>query len=583
MILQALVHYYEELLAHGKLAAPGWSDEKVSWALEIAQDGQILSVYNVQTDVTRGKKKSQVPQIMRVPEQAKKSVNIIPTFLCGNRSYFLGIDTKGKPARTLQCFDACKELHLAVLKDTPGKAAEAVRNFFINWQPEQASENPILAPQLAEILKGGNIVFQVESGPRAQDDADIQVAWQRYHGHNSSEMLVRCMVTGQMAPLARLHPNIKGVAGTKSFGAAIVSFNETSFCSYGHEQGANAPVGTYATFAYTQALNYLLADHEHVQFIGDTTVVCWAENAESVYQDATMAMLFGADGFDTNAMYDMLEKLANGKAADWDGIMLTPGTHFYVLGLAPNAARLSVRFFWQDTFGEFAKNLKKHYKDLEIVRPSYETVERVSPYWLMLETVRKSDEEQKKEKPKLDDKLTGDLLYAILNGAEYPAEILYKVMERIRVEHIVSPNKAAIIKAYYLRTAKKQCPKEVFTVALDKKNYECVPYALGCLFAVLEELQEKANGETSTTINSSYFSAAVSTPATVFPTLVMLGQKHLNKLEKNQRIYYNKKLSEIMAHFPIKYPAFLTLSEQGTFEIGYYHQLQERYTKKEEA
>ena len=112
MILQALVHYYEELLAHGKLAAPGWSDEKVSWALEIAQDGQILSVYNVQTDVTRGKKKSQVPQIMRVPEQAKKSVNIIPTFLCGNSSYFLGIDTKGKPARTLQCFDACKELHL---------------------------------------------------------------------------------------------------------------------------------------------------------------------------------------------------------------------------------------------------------------------------------------------------------------------------------------------------------------------------------------------------------------------------------------------------------------------------------------
>ena len=280
MILQALVRYYEDLLALNKLSAPGWTTEKVSWALEIAQNGQLLAVYNVQTEETRGKKTVQVPQLMSVPDRLKRSSGIAANLLCDNSSYILGIDTKGKPARSKQCFDACRARHLEIFKDTPGSAAEALRNFFTNWQPELAAENAVLVPYLDEILNGGNIVFMVESGRYLQKDPDIQAAWQQHRSQDTHEQPIRCLVTGQQAPLARLHPVIKGVAGAQSSGASIVSFNAESFCSYDHEQGANAPVGTYAAFAYTQALNYLLADREHVQRIGDATVVCWSEGAE---------------------------------------------------------------------------------------------------------------------------------------------------------------------------------------------------------------------------------------------------------------------------------------------------------------
>ena len=246
MILQALVRYYEDLLAHNKLSAPGWTTEKVSWALEIAQDGQLLAIHNVQTEEARGKKTVQVPQLMSVPDRLKRSSGIAANLLCDNSSYILGIDAKGKPARSKLCFDACRERHLEVFKDTPGCAAAALRNFFTHWQPELAVENSMLAPHLEGILKGGNIVFMMKNGSYLQKDPDIQASWQQHRSQDTGESPIRCLVTGQQAPLARLHPSIKGVIGAQSSGASIVSFNAESFCSYGHEQGANAPVGTYA-------------------------------------------------------------------------------------------------------------------------------------------------------------------------------------------------------------------------------------------------------------------------------------------------------------------------------------------------
>ena len=251
MILQALVRYYEALLANETLSAPGWASEKISWALELAPDGHLMAVHDVQMDVPRGKKMARVPQQMSVPDRVKRSSGVAANFLCDNSSYILGVDAKGKPARSLQCFEACKALHLEILKDTPGSAAAAVRSFLEGWQPEHAAESAVLAPYLEDLCKGGNIVFRLNGGSYAHDDPDIRAAWQQHRGQNTGETPIRCLVTGQQAPLARLHPAIKGVAGAQSSGASIVSFNADAFCSYGHEQGANAPVGTYAAFAYT--------------------------------------------------------------------------------------------------------------------------------------------------------------------------------------------------------------------------------------------------------------------------------------------------------------------------------------------
>ena len=174
-------------------------------------------------------------------------------------------------------------------------------------------------------------------------------------------------------------------------GAALVTFNGNAFCSYGHEQNYNAPVGKHAAFAYTAALNHLLSDRNSVQHIGDTTVVCWAEGAEEAYQNLAQFALFGQEmpGLTDNDLRAALKRLANGLPCDDLGV--DPKRPFYVLGLAPNAARLSVRFFLRDTFGTFARNLQKHADALEITRPAYDNRKTLSVWALAMETVNRKE------------------------------------------------------------------------------------------------------------------------------------------------------------------------------------------------
>ena len=350
MILQALVQYYEDLLANDKITRPGWTSAKVSWALELDENCQLMALHPLHQEEKRGKKPALVPLQMKVPEQVKRSGNIISNFMCENSAYMLGIGKKEKKEHALQCFAAAKELHLTILQNVPGQAAQAVRDFFTNWEAKTAEQNPVLELNIKELYKGGNLVFLVQ-GHYAQEDAEIQEAWQRQCDKSTDAPEIRCLVTGQKAPLARLHPTIRGVIGAQDMGTTIVSFNKDAFCSYGHEQGGNAPVGSYAAFAYAQALNYLLADREHVQRVGDTTIVCWAAGGETAYQQVAMDALFAMDApVSESDVRNAVDKLVHGQSVEWQNVTLDPQRHFYVLGLAPNAARLSVRFFWQDTF-----------------------------------------------------------------------------------------------------------------------------------------------------------------------------------------------------------------------------------------
>lgn len=577
MILQALVQYYEDLLANDKITRPGWTSAKVSWALELDENGQLMALHPLHQEEKRGKKPALVPLQLKVPEQVKRSRNIISNFMCENSAYMLGIGKKEKKEHALQCFAAAKELHLTILQNVPGQAAQAVRGFFTNWEAKTAEQNPVLELNIKELYKGGNLVFLVQ-GHYAQEDAEIQEAWQRQCDKNTDAPEIRCLVTGQKAPLARLHPAIKGVTGAQPSGASIVSFNADAFCSYGHEQGGNAPVGSYAAFAYAQALNYLLADREHVQRVGDTTIVCWAAGGETAYQQVAMDALFAMDApVSESDVRNAVDKLVHGQSVEWQNVTLDPQRHFYVLGLAPNAARLSVRFFWQDTFQTLLDNVQKHYDRLEIVRPAYDKFPRLGLYWLLQETVNTNS-----RNPSAAPQLAGDVLRAILNNTRYPATLLDGVMMRIRAEQKVTRGRAAIIKAYYLRNEDPRCPKEVLTVENNKEtNYQ--PYVMGQLFAVLEAIQMAVNPDINTTIKDRYFNAAASTPATVFPTILMLAQKHMQKMSKAQKIYYDKQIAALAGgKLEGNFPARLTLPEQGSFILGYYHQTQERYTKKVE-
>ena len=582
MILQALVRYYEDLLQNGTLSAPGWVKEKISWGLQLADDGQPLALHDLRTPQQRGKKTVVLPREEFVPDRVKRSSGVAANFLCDNSSYILGADAKGKPERAAQCFAACRTLHQDILQDTPGSAAAAVRAFFAAWQPASAAENPVLQPHWDELMQGGNIEFLTSDGAFVRDDADIRAAWQRRCSAQDDAPPMRCLVTGQQAPLARLHPSIKGVAGAQSSGAAIVSFNADAFCSYGHEQGGNAPVGSYAASAYTQALNYLLADREHRQTLGDTTVVCWAQGGQPAYQDACQEMLFFQGGLTESELLGLLDRLAHGKPTDWNGITLDPGTHFYLLGLAPNAARLSVRFFRQDTFGALAENVQRHYNDLRIVRPAYEKFEAIPLYLLLQETVN-----QKEKKPTPAPQLSGDVLRAVVEGdpdnpIPYPATLLNAVMLRIRAEREITRGRAAILKAYYLRRPHPLCPKEVLNVELNQ-DCNALPYLLGRLFSVLEQIQQEALGpELNTTIKDRYFNSAMTHPVYVYPTLIKLAEKHLAKLSSGKQVYFSKQLTQLVGRLNSNFPTQLTLPEQGAFIIGYYHQTQQRYTKKTE-
>ena len=337
MILQALVQYYEALLARGEIDRPGWSKVNVSWRLDLNPDGSLFDVSPLQKPSPNGKK--MLPQQLAVPAQVKRSSGVAANFLCDTSSYLLGVDDKGKPERTKACFEASREKHLEILKDTPGEAAAAVRAFFDTWSPSSAAEHPALQPYLSEIYKGGNLIFYYNN-KSAANDSDIAAAWQQaYDSASDSDTPTRCSVTGRLAPAARLHGNIQGVRGAQSSGASLVSFNADAFCSYGHEQGENAPVSTYAMTAYTQALNYLLRS-DNVRRIGDVTVVYWVENADPAAAAFAGAMLFGPqDDWTETDILTAIQKLVSGRSADLQDMHLSPDTHFYILGLAPNAAR----------------------------------------------------------------------------------------------------------------------------------------------------------------------------------------------------------------------------------------------------
>ena len=579
MILQALTRYYEDLLRRGEIAAPGWSPAKISFALCLDKDGQVTQVIPTMEEVAMGKKTVLRPQEKELPVGEDRSSNVAANFLWDNSGYILGIDQKGNPKRSEKYFLAAKELHHAVLDGVNSPVASAILSFFDIWQPEKAAEHPALANSIEAITSGGNLLFRID-GIYPQKDNAICAAWQQYWEKPGEDtMRMQCLATGlSNQEIARTHPKVKGSSkdGFQTMGNTLVSFNNDSESSYGHEQSYNAPVGKYAAFAYTAALNHLLADRDNVQVIGDTTIVCWAEGAEPVYQDLFMSFMSDKmpSTISDNDLRAALRDLAKGLPCNDLGV--DPNRTFYILGLAPNAARLSVRFFLRDSFGKLMRNVNEHYERLEIVKPAYAKPGVLSLWALLRETVNLNSKD-KSPSPAM----AGATARAVFSGGLYPASLLKAVMLRIRAERNITWGRAAIIKAYYLKNPHKDCPEEVLTVSLNEASTN-IPYTLGRLFSVYEAAQQAANPGINTTIKDKYFNSAATMPASIFPVLNNLYQKHLRKLETGQRVYFDKQVSALKGVLSESYPTRMTLAQQGAFDLGYYHQTQKRYTKKEE-
>lgn len=578
MILQALVEHYETLVQNKDETIPqfGWSRATASFCVLIDLDGNLKNLVSLVDENKKG-------QPVTVPLQLKRSgKNPPPYFLCDSATYVLGLENGELTKRSQQYFENFRIYHRNLLSQMPCAASTAVCNFLERWNPQIECANPIVQAAFAQGMGRGNLIFRItDTSERAHCVKEIIEGWNRYYQQWQDDVVGICMVTGNSAPIARIHNSVKGIyaSALAPNGWTLVGFDKGSpaFSSYGKEQGYNAPTSQYAAFAYTAALNHLLADRERVCRIGDATVVFWAKSGETAYSDCFLDSLFDEERkYEPEELQAMMASLSKGKAVTYDQNQLDPNMQFYVLGLSPNAARLSVRFFLQNSFGNLVANAKAHQERLEIVRPSFDKFVTM-PLWALLRETVNENSRDKAPAPNL----AGEVLRSILNNTPYPATLLQGVQLRIRAERRVTRGRAAIIKAYYLKKPHPEVPEEVLTVALNRESNN-VPYTLGRLFSVLEAIQEAANPGINATIQDRYFNSASSTPARVFPTLLNLSQKHLKKLSGGLRITYERQVTELLGKLPESFPAQFSLPQQGSFQLGYYHQTQARYEKREE-
>lgn len=575
MILQALAEYYEALLKDNKVARRGWCQAKTAFALNLNADGSLKGVVTLKEEKERGKKKVWLPSERMVPQMVTRSSGVAANFLCDNSKYILGIDGAGSGKRVRECFEAAREKHIKILEYADGLMATAIKSFFRTWNPDNAMEHDKLQEVWEEITDGSNLIFTMDDN-EAQKDEEICDVWQRYLEQEGEGQRGICLVTGKEDEIARIHGTIKGIQGAQSSGAALVSFNAPAFESYNKEQSYNAPVGKYAAFAYTTALNYLLSEKGHPFQLGDTTVVYWAETGEEVYQDVfEWSIKPRKDNQET--IKSIFQNLKEQRGINLKGIELDISQRFYILGLAPNAARLSVRFFYENSFENILNHIQKHYVRMNMVKPAWEEREYLGIGEMLFETVN-----QKSKDKKPVPNLPGAVLKAILANTRYPENLYSSTLIRIRAEQgRITWGRAAMIKAYLIQNHHLQKGEEL--VGLNEETND-VPYVLGRMFAVLESIQEEANPGINTTIRDKYFNSSCANPASVFPILLKLKNSHIRKIErekKGKKIFFEKILTELTGKIK-EFPKSLTLEEQGHFILGYYHQVQKRYEKKEE-
>lgn len=579
MLLQSLVKLYEAWAEKGEIEKLGWNPVKISYGISLDEEGNVDEIIHLKTNVPKGNK--EIPSLISLPMPVKRSVGVASNFLYDNATYVFGYDNSNKPDRAKQCFDCFRSVGNKVLENSDDEFSTVIKKFLQKDYSEFENLSDLLTElnctetTVDDILNKGANLLLMPLGKFPTDSKAICESWNSYYEHSDAPKGV-CLVTGKDDHIAKLHPVIKGIRGAQAAGASLVSFNATAFDSYGKENGYNAPVSEYAAFAYTSALNKLVSDNDHKVFSGDTTVVCWTGDGESAYQDVFAGIFNSDDEVKQKDLHDTIVSIVNGNEVKWEGIPLNPSNNFYILGISPNSARLSVRFFIQNTFGKVMENLLKNQQRMEMVKPGFEKFNYI-PLWRILgETVNKKSRD-KKCKPHL----AGDVLNSIINDYNYPSTLYYGILGRISAEQNINWVKASVLKAYLLKNYDSKYKEEITVDYNENSNNKA--YLLGVLFSNLEEIQNTANPGIKSTIRDRYFTAASSTPSRVFPILIDLAQNHIKKIPNvGAKVNCQKMLTETMSKLGDKFPNRLKLDEKGMFQLGYYQRTQERFTGKED-
>lgn len=575
MILQALYEYYQR--KSDELPKPGFEWKEIPFVIVLDADGNFVDLEDRREPDGR-KKRARPVLVPKAEGRSGSKAYEKPNLLWDHYGFVLKVPKRDKPEvpPSEKAIKDAKNQHAFFVKrvkevasNLPGDVGvSAVKNFLERGQFEQVVQHH-LWPE-CEKIKGCNLSFRlVDRSELVCQSAEVTSFVQRSTASTEDTQEGQCLVTGELTDITRLHFPISGV-GQKP--APLAAINSSAYNSYGKDKGFNFPVGVAANFAYTTALNHLLrkGSAQRLQ-VGDSSTVFWAEKDTDM--ETAIPDIFGKPPKDdpdrnTRKVAALFQSVHYGRYTEDDS-----DTRFYVLGLAPNAARIAVRFWQVTTVGELAGHILRHFEDIRIEHGSKQP-DHLPLFRLLVATATQGKADN------IPPNLAGDTLRAILEGRPYPATLLSAAVQRIRAEHEITYPRAALIKGCINRAARYSKPdqKEELTVSLDLGNTN-PGYRLGRLFAVLEKIQEEANPGINATIRDRYYGSASSTPVMAFPTLIKLSKHHLSKLDNRGReINFERLLGEIIDGIG-DFPTHLSLEDQGRFAIGYYHQRQDFFKK----
>jgi len=582
LILNALCDYYD-LLSQQKdmdICPFGFQNIPVSYAATLSEEGELLDIISLKELNNNRSQSFEMPTNM-------KTSSISSSPVCDNFEYIFGVGgEKGEKAIEKTKFEKAKSLHLEMFEEASSSEGIAIRKYFENWDIDKAWENDYILKHYSDKGKAfsGNVVFKfLGSKKYFHEQHEITEIWKKKNEEKLKEEgmeVAQCAISGETAPIARLHDKFKGVDGASTMGASLVCFNKDADESYGLKQSRNSAVSEEVAFKYYTALQYMLSDREQKIQIGDATTVFWAGKIESAYTNIFKSMMNNPEAIEEDEVAEDVKTrekiksiLADGSKGIFNDTELDPNTKFFILGLSPNAGRLSVRFFYRDTFGNFCDKIKQHYDDISIY--GGKSGKDHIKIWSLLNATISSKSKDKKVNPLLG----GAVARSIFTGEQYPQILLNQTIIRVKAESQITQPRASIIKGYLIRKNRIQKKKEELTMYLNEKSTKPA-YVLGRTFAILEMIQKNALGEgINATIKDKYFASACSNPSLVFPNLLKLTQHHLAKIDGN---YWDIKLGECLSLIEgDTFPKILDMENQGRFILGYYQQNQKNYEKRE--
>ena len=620
MLISALNQYYDILSSKNKFQTPGYENCDVSYVVVLSPEGKLVGLQDCrerkETDVKGKKKAVLVPRSVSIPERPR-STTVSANYIEVRSGYIFGLEyaagkgsgegilspvllnartDKQKEKLKLQHESFCEEVEQDFSTMTSA-TAKAYAAFARTWNPETETHNPFLLGIKADLNKC-KFVFCLQGHPEMylQDEGEVRDKWQilRNAGNQESagQKTCQCSVIGKKLPVAEVHDVLISGAGigirNAGINPSLVNFKPESFLSYNHKQGENACISVVAMKHYTKALNYLLKEEKNHTYLDGQTIVCWSEDGNEDNDSLIHAIFsqqsdqYKGDELDaalTNLMKDAFQgSVTTVKMQDIEQ-RITPDANYYIVGLAPNASRIQVKFLYRQRFGKLLGNVARFQKEMQMTKGG-----RPVPLWKL----KREFAAPASTHPEQDDAPFDSIFQAVIKGTDFPVWGLKRMITRVKKDSDDDDNQYVrlnSIRAGFIKACLSRHEKEEISMSYDSSN-DNPAYVCGSLFAVLQKIQEDSVSpvKLNRTIKDAYFSSAVCNPAAVMPRLIKLSSYHMKKLHRDHPAWANSgeiALADAMNKLGSQFPGTLSLYDQGRFILGYYQRYQSFFNKNE--